>query len=154
MRRSIRSAVPLLLGAASLVLAACGSSSKDKSTSSSSTPAKPASSGGTSSGGSPAGGASTVSLNAIEPGQPEYTFDKKKLSGTAGTVTLTMTNLSKNKNPHGIAIEGNGVDKDGQVVQPGSDSTVTLDLKPGKYTYYCPVPGHRQEGMQGTLTIK
>jgi uncharacterized cupredoxin-like copper-binding protein len=30
---------------------------------------------------------------------------------------------------------------------------VTVDLKPGKYAFYCSVPGHRQGGMQGTLAI-
>jgi uncharacterized cupredoxin-like copper-binding protein len=38
-------------------------------------------------------------------------------------------------------------------VAKGGKSTVTVDLKPGKYTFYCPVPGHRQAGMQGTLTV-
>jgi uncharacterized cupredoxin-like copper-binding protein len=54
---------------------------------------------------------------------------------------------------HGVAIEGNGVDKDGQIVGQGGTSTVTVKLKPGTYTFYCPVPGHRQAGMQGTLSV-
>ena len=55
--------------------------------------------------------------------------------------------------PHAIAVEGNGVDKDGQTVQKGGKSTITVDLKPGKYTFYCPVDGHRAAGMEGTLTV-
>jgi uncharacterized cupredoxin-like copper-binding protein len=39
-------------------------------------------------------------------------------------------------------------------VNPGKTSTMTLTLKAGKYTFYCPVPGHRQLGMKGTLTVK
>jgi len=45
------------------------------------------------------------------------------------------------------------VDKSGQTVQPGGASTVTADLKPGTYTFYCPVPGHEAAGMKGTLTV-
>jgi uncharacterized cupredoxin-like copper-binding protein len=66
-----------------------------------------------------------------------------------------MVNPSGNSLPHAIAIEGNGVDQKGQTVQPGgSPSTVSLDLKPGKYTFYCPVDGHRAAGMQGTLLVR
>ena len=36
----------------------------------------------------------------------------------------------------------------------GGVSTVSADLKPGKYTYFCTVPGHRAAGMVGTITVK
>jgi uncharacterized cupredoxin-like copper-binding protein len=39
-------------------------------------------------------------------------------------------------------------------VSKGGASQVQLNLKPGTYTYFCSVPGHRQAGMQGTLTVK
>ena len=35
----------------------------------------------------------------------------------------------------------------------GGSKTLTLKLKPGKYTFYCSVPGHRQAGMEGTLNV-
>ncbi len=62
------------------------------------------------------------------------------------------------KNPqatgHNIAVEGNGVDEKGPVVQGGADSKISVDLKPGTYTFYCSVPGHREGGMEGKLTVK
>jgi plastocyanin len=78
-------------------------------------------------------------------------FNVTKLSAKHGSVTLVMANPSTFK--HGIAIEGKGVDKDGKTVGKGKTSTVTVTLKKGKYTFYCPVPGHRAAGMKGTLTV-
>ena len=45
------------------------------------------------------------------------------------------------------------MDKAGETVMQGGTSTVSLDLKPGTYQFYCPVPGHSQGGMKGTLTV-
>jgi uncharacterized cupredoxin-like copper-binding protein len=55
---------------------------------------------------------------------------------------------------HDIAIEGNGVDEKGEIVKNGGVSEVKVDLKPGEYTFYCSVPGHREGGMEGKLTVK
>jgi uncharacterized cupredoxin-like copper-binding protein len=53
-----------------------------------------------------------------------------------------------------VAIEGTGVNAAGEVVGPGGTSTVSADLRRGTYTFFCTVPGHRQAGMQGSLTVK
>jgi len=104
----------------------------------------------TGSGGASGGGASDLKLSADPSGALK--FDKAKLDATAGKVTITMNNPAPV--PHAIAVEGNGVDMDGKTVMMGGTSTVTADLKAGTYTFYCPVDGHRQAGMQGTLTVK
>ena len=96
----------------------------------------------------PSGGGETLKLSA-DP--TKLAFNTKTLSAKSGTVTLTMANPSGI--PHAIAVEGNGVDKNGQTVQQGGTSTITVNLKPGKYTFYCPVDGHRAAGMEGTLTV-
>ncbi|MBJ7332341.1 MAG: cupredoxin domain-containing protein [Solirubrobacteraceae bacterium] len=80
-------------------------------------------------------------------------FDMSTLTAKAGTVTLTMKNPSSSGIPHAVAVEGNGVDKDGETVEPGGTSTVKVTLKPGTYTFYCPVPGHEDGGMKGTLNV-
>ena len=36
----------------------------------------------------------------------------------------------------------------------GDTATTEATLEAGKYTYFCSVPGHRQAGMEGTLTAK
>jgi uncharacterized cupredoxin-like copper-binding protein len=142
------------VAAGALALTACGSSKKSSSTSTpASAPAAPSttssSSGGGSSASSSGGG---LALAAQENGG--LSFDKKALTAKAGKVTLTMDNASGNAQPHGIAVEGKGVDKDGKVVGPGSKSTLTVTLKPGTYEFYCPVPGHKQAGMEGKLTVQ
>jgi uncharacterized cupredoxin-like copper-binding protein len=79
-------------------------------------------------------------------------FDKKTLQAKAGKVTIVMSNPSELS--HSVAIEGGGVNAAGEVVGPGGTSTASADLKPGTYTFFCTVPGHRGAGMQGTLTVK
>jgi uncharacterized cupredoxin-like copper-binding protein len=131
---------------AAVALSACGSSSKSASSASSTSTTSSA----TSTAPAPAAGGSAVALQADPNGALK--FDKSQASAKAGQVTITMKNPAAL--PHGVAIEGNGVSKIGATVGQGGTSTVTATLKPGTYTFYCPVPGHRQAGMQGTLTVK
>jgi uncharacterized cupredoxin-like copper-binding protein len=133
-------------------LAACGSSNDSSSTSSGSDTTPSSSSSGSSSASSGSGTATDLTLSADE--SSGLSFTKKTLTAKAGTVTITMTNPSGDQQPHAIAVEGNGVDKDGETVQPGGTSTVTVKLKPGTYTFYCPVDGHEDAGMKGTLTVQ
>jgi plastocyanin len=134
-------AVALLL--VSGALAACGGGSDDNATTSSS--------GGGAAQSQSGGGGTTLAISATESGG--LGFSKRALAARAGTVTIRLDNGSGDSLPHAIAIEGNGVDKDGATVQPGDTSTVSVDLKPGRYTFYCPVDGHEDQGMKGTLTV-
>ena len=136
----------LIAAVAALALAGCGSSNKESTAKS--TPAATATATATSAPASSGGGGQTVKLSA-DPSALK--FDKTTLTAKAGKVTLSMANPAGI--PHAIAVEGNGVDKDGKTAQKGGTSTVTATLKPGKYVYYCPVPGHKAAGMKGTLTV-
>jgi plastocyanin len=99
---------------------------------------------------SPAAVATTLKLAANPAGQLAY--DTKQLSAKAGKVTIDMSNASPIE--HDVAVaEGSAVLGQTPVFTGGSKS-VTLTLKPGTYTFYCTVPGHRQAGMEGTLTVK
>jgi plastocyanin len=79
-------------------------------------------------------------------------FQFADAQATAGKVTIE----SKNDESigHNIAVEGNGIDQKGPVVQGGGTSKIDVDLKPGSYTFFCSVPGHREGGMEGKLTVK
>jgi len=67
---------------------------------------------------------------------------------------LEIDTPNKSSVDHNIALEGNGVSETGPVVKNGGVSKVSADLKPGDYTFFCSVPGHRQGGMEGKLTVK
>ncbi|MDA0160513.1 c-type cytochrome [Solirubrobacter ginsenosidimutans] len=73
-------------------------------------------------------------------------------TATAGQVTVKSENPQPTQ--HDIAIEGNGVNEKGEVVTSGGVSQFSADLKPGTYTFFCSVPGHREGGMEGKLTVK
>ena len=91
----------------------------------------------------------TLQIDADPSGQLKFVTDKA--TGQAGPVTLQMKNTSGT--PHDLAIEGNGVNAKTPVTQNGTVQAKTT-LKAGTYTFYCSVPGHRQAGMQGKLTVK
>jgi mono/diheme cytochrome c family protein len=92
----------------------------------------------------------TLEIDADPNGQLAYVTDKA--TAQPGKVTIKMKNPSQVV--HDIAIEGNGVSGKGKEVGNGGVSEFSVDLKPGTYTYYCTLPGHRQAGMHGTLTVK
>lgn len=79
-------------------------------------------------------------------------FLASSATAKAGAVTLKMKNASSV--PHDIAIQGGGLNQVGQIVSGGGVSTVTANLKPGTYTFYCSVDGHEAAGMKGTITVK
>ncbi len=95
------------------------------------------------------GGGGPLKLSADPSGNLK--FDKTSLTAKAGKVTIVMDNPSSV--PHAVGIEGKGVDEDGKVVQKGGTSTVSADLKPGEYEFYCPVPGHEEAGMKVEVRV-
>ncbi len=142
----------LALALAAVALVACGSSDDNSTTTTS---------GGESTSGAAAGGGkeessgggsgSTVKFEADPGGELAYTTTTA--TAEAGSVTVDF------KNPqaltHDVQIEDSKGEEVGgtELIASGEDSTA-VDLKPGTYTYFCSVPGHREAGMEGTLTVK
>jgi plastocyanin len=100
---------------------------------------------------SPAPGKAGSSLALAANPAGALSYNTKQLSAKAGTVTITMANMSSLE--HNVTIaEGTKV-LGATPTFAGGSRTLTLQLKPGKYTFYCSVPGHRQAGMEGTLSV-
>lgn len=79
-------------------------------------------------------------------------YDTTSLTSKPGKVTIDFTNPSALE--HDVAIEGNGEEIAGSELIAKSKTSVSAELAPGTYTFYCTVPGHREAGMEGTLTVK
>ncbi len=94
-------------------------------------------------------GASSLKLAANPSGLLAY--NTKLLSAKAGTVTITMTNMSPLE--HNVTVAEGSKVLGATPTFKGGSMTLTLKLRPGKYTFYCSVPGHRQAGMEGTLNV-
>jgi plastocyanin len=94
--------------------------------------------------------ATTALALAANP-EGQLSYNTKELSAKAGTVTITMANMSPVE--HNVTIAEGSKVLAATPTFAGGSKTVTVKLKPGKYTFYCSVPGHRQAGMEGTLTV-
>jgi plastocyanin len=144
-------ALACALALAAGTLAACGGDDDDNGSSASGggdTAAQTTGGGATSGSG---GGETTLTEVAVESGG--LAFDRPDATARAGSVTMTLDNPSGNGLPHAIEIEGNGIEEETDTIDPGARASVTVDLRPGRYVFYCPVGDHRAQGMEGTLTV-
>jgi plastocyanin len=132
-----------VIALATFGLAACGGDDDDETTAAATTTTETT--------GGAAGAASTLEVSA--PADGSFAFDQESLSTNAGSVTIDFNNPAALE--HDVIIEdSSGTELGGtDLVSEGTVST-TVDLEAGTYTYFCDVPGHREGGMEGTLTVK
>ena len=99
------------------------------------------------------GGDGATTTGAAEPQEVsvsamEFAFEPGSLSVTAGSpVTVTLENAGQA--PHDFVIDGFDF---GLLTDPGDSNSDTETFEAGTYTFYCSIPGHREAGMEGTLT--
>jgi plastocyanin len=139
----------LVLALVSAALVACGDDDNGTTTT---TTGGETTNGAATGGGGGGGGGSTLQIEADPSGGLAFTSDL--LTAEAGDVTIDFNNPQSTA--HDVRVEGSsGGDVGGTEVITASEESVTLkDLKPGQYVYYCSVPGHREAGMEGTLTVE
>jgi uncharacterized cupredoxin-like copper-binding protein len=120
----------VLLVAAAFALAGCGSEDEaDEAT--------PAASAG----------------QMIEISASDFAFDPPtiELDG-AGEYTFRLTN--DGGTAHALEIEGAGIEETAtDTIGSGETAELTVELQEGEYEMYCPVDGHRDMGMEGTLVV-
>jgi uncharacterized cupredoxin-like copper-binding protein len=124
--RLARSAIAVL--AAAVVLVACGGGGGDGGSPTMISP--------------PPGGVLKVTAT-------EFVFNPKQLTAQAGVETaIALRNVGTVE--HNLTIEGTDVSI---TAGPGETATATFTLPAGTYTLFCSLPGHREAGMTGTLTV-
>lgn len=118
-------------------LVACGDDDDDETSASPATTSE-----------SEAGGGETVAVS-----ETDFAIDPANPTVQAGTVTFEVTN--NGQAPHNLEVEGNGIEEELESdLQAGDSGTLTVDLEPGTYEWYCPVGDHAEQGMEGELTVE
>ncbi len=123
-----------------LVLAACGASTSLGET--------PTTAGGGEGTSGSSGGGSTITVT-----EKEFSITPNKVNAPAGTITFNIKNTGAVA--HDIAVMVNGTEQASPLVQPGKSETWSVTISdPGTYDMYCSVPGHKEAGMNGSLTVQ
>ena len=91
-------------------------------------------------------------LALAAPADGDLKFDKTSLSAKPGSVKLAFDNPAEVE--HNVTLELQGKKVAATQTITKSKASLTAMLKPGSYTFYCSVDGHRQAGMKGTLTVR
>ena len=95
------------------------------------------------------GASETITISATE-----FAFEPASVTiDEPGTYTFVVENAGEA--PHALAIEGPGVDEESATIEGGETAELTVEItEPGEYELICPVDGHREQGMEGTLVLE
>jgi plastocyanin len=104
-------------------------------------------------GGKAAGASGPGGTLEIAADESELKFDVTELETKPGKVTIDFDNPSSI--PHNVEVETeNSEVLGGTETVASKEVKATVELKPGTYTFFCSVPGHREAGMEGQLVVK
>jgi uncharacterized cupredoxin-like copper-binding protein len=95
---------------------------------------------------------STASTKTIKVSEREYHITLSTTKPAAGKTTFVIRNTGTIS--HGLDVKGPGVSKRVPLIRPGKSATLTVTLKAGTYSLWCPVPGHAALGMKAALKVK
>lgn len=83
----------------------------------------------------------------------EFFFENLQGTYWSGDIEVTLNNVGAAE--HNIVFVGANEGSDNPVAQAlgGQEDTGVVNLFEGEYVYYCSIPGHRAQGMEGELTV-
>jgi uncharacterized cupredoxin-like copper-binding protein len=95
--------------------------------------------------------ASPVAATSVDVDMVEMAFEPSEFTIAANTdVTINLTNSGFL--PHTFTVEGEE-GADSGTIDSGQSGTLVLNLAPGTYDFICAIPGHKESGMVGKLTV-
>jgi plastocyanin len=132
-------------------LTACGGNSDagDAAATTTTSSAAETTTGATESSAASGGASQTQALTATED---NFSISLDKDTLTAGTYEITVVN--KGSATHDLAVEEDGTtEEQTDSIAPGGSTTLTVDLDPGEYVFYCTIGNHRAMGMEITVQV-
>ena len=153
-RSPLHRRLPLGLAALALTvgaLTACSGGDETAGTATTSA-AAPTSSAAESATGSAAPTSEAAESETVTATEGEMFIRLSEDSFTAGSYTFEVAN--EGSATHDFVVERDGSDVAGtETLAPGGSTTLTVDLEPGEYVFYCSVGNHRAMGMEVTVTV-
>jgi plastocyanin len=139
----MRKLLVLIAVAAPLALAACGEDDDETTTAAT----EEATTTTEASGGAAGGGGETVEIS-----ETEFALEPPEATVAAGEVTFAVTN--DGSTTHNLEVEGSGVEEVSETLEPGASTDLAVQLEQGTYEMYCAIGTHREQGMEGEVTVE
>jgi uncharacterized cupredoxin-like copper-binding protein len=152
LRKSLFLSCIALLAAIPIALSACGGDDDEADTTAAATTTTTTEENEATTGGGGGGGAATGGGENVDISEVDFKINPADVTTKAGSVTFDISN--DGESPHNLEVEGNGVEQVSDTFQPGDSGELTVDLQPGTYEMYCAIPGHRELGMEGEVTVQ
>jgi plastocyanin len=130
-----------------LTLVACGDDEEDDTAASETTEETTEAATTEEGAGGGGGGGETISIS-----ETEFALDPAEATVAAGPVSIDVSN--DGEIVHNLEVEGDGIEEITSDLQPGDAETLELDLPAGTYVMYCAIGDHREQGMEGELTVE
>jgi uncharacterized cupredoxin-like copper-binding protein len=100
----------------------------------------------------PSGAKETV-VKTIEVKEAEFALKPAEITlEKPGTYLFKAVNSGGTV--HALEVEGQGIEEETEEIQPGQSAELKVKLEAGNYELYCPVDGHKEEGMEGKVIVK